>query len=327
MRYFVTGATGFIGGVLARQLVQRGHSVVALARDSAKAADLVSLGAEIHKGDITDKASLVAPMRGADGVFHVAGWYKIGVHDGSAGQAINVDGTRNVLEVMRDLAIPRGVYTSTLAINSDTHGEIVDESYEFVGRHISEYDRTKAEAHRIAERMIRDGLPLIIVMPGMVLGPGDTSSLRETLIDYLKRRLPLVPARQAMSWAHVDDIVEGHILAMEKGRIGETYIIAGETHTLAGALDMAEELTGIPAPKLRPSPAMMRMMAGVMGVIDHVIPLEGQFSPEMLRVIGGVTYTGSNAKAKRELGYNPRPLRVALKETLDHELGLMQKPS
>lgn len=323
MRYLVTGATGFIGGKLARELVRRGHQVVTVARDSAKAADLAALGVTVYKGDITEKSTLIEPMRGVDGVFHVAGWYKIGVRDSSAGQAINVEGTRNMLEVMRDLGIPKGVYTSTLAINSDTHGKVVDETYEFHGQHISAYDRTKAEAHEIAEAMIRAGLPLVIVMPGMVIGPDDTSSMRDTLIQYLLGKLPMIPAGQTFAWAHVDDIVEGHILAMDKGKIGESYIIAGEVHPLTEAMDMAERITGVPAPKMRPAPGMMRLMAGIMGVIGKIVPVEGQYSPEMLRVVSGVTYIGSNAKAKRELGYNPRPLEVALKETLEHERRLL----
>lgn len=325
MRYFVTGATGFIGGKLALELIRRGHQVVTVARSPAKAGALVAAGVEVFKGDITDKSTLAAPMQNADGVFHVAGWYKVGLRDSSEGQAINVEGTRSVLEVMRDLRIKKGVYTSTLAVNSDTRGQIVDETYHFHGTHLSEYDRTKAEAHAAADSMIRAGLPLVIVMPGMVIGPDDTSVMRQTLIDYLNRRLPMIPAGQAMTWAHVDDIVEGHILAMEKGTPGETYIIAGEVHTFTAVMDAAERLTGIPAPRLRPPRIVMQMTAGLMGIIDHFIPLEGQFSPEMLRILAGATYIATNAKARRELGYNPRSMELALRQTLEHEMKLAGK--
>src|SRR5689334_3123939 len=119
--YFVTGATGFIGGEVARQLVQAGHAVVAIARDPARAEHLTKLGVKVSAGDITDRASLRAPMAGVDGVFHLAGWYRVGARDKRPGQRINVEGTRNVLEVMRELGVPRGVYTSTLAVNGDTH--------------------------------------------------------------------------------------------------------------------------------------------------------------------------------------------------------------
>src|SRR5690606_3230957 len=228
MRYFVTGATGFIGGRPARKLGEMAHQVVTIARAPEKAGDLVALGVEVHKGDLTDKESMRAPMTGADGVYHVAAWYKLGERDTSMAQAINVDGTRNVLELMRDLGVPRGVYTSTLAINSDTHGQVVDESYHFEGKHLSEYDRTKWEAHyRVAVPMMQQGPPLVIVMPGLAYGEGDTSSLRQMFIQYLQRKLPLLPQKTALAWAHVDDIVQGHLLAMEKGKPGETYIIAG----------------------------------------------------------------------------------------------------
>jgi nucleoside-diphosphate-sugar epimerase len=330
MRYFVTGATGFIGGVLARELINRGDQVVALARDPAKAGDLAALGVEVHKGDITLKESMRAPMTGVDGVYHVAGWYKIGTRDAGAGQAINVDGTRNVLEVMRELDISKGVYTSTLAINSDTHGRVVDENYVFAGKHISEYDRTKADAHKVAHEFIAAGLPLVIVQPGLVYGPTDFASpIAGTLIQYLQRKLPMVPQGVAYCWGHVDDIVQGHILAMEKGKSGESYIIAGEPKTLIDALGLAEQHTGIPAPKMHPTPGMMHGMAAIMGAVGRVIPLPEMFSGEYLRVAAGATYLGSNAKARRELGYDPRPLADGLPETLDalmHALNI-KKPA
>ena len=165
MKYFLTGATGFIGSHVAQQLAQACHQVVAVVRSPEKAHDLAALGAAIHKGDVTDKESMRAPMSGVDGIFHIAGWYKIGGRDKRAGEQINVQGTRNVLELMRELNIARGVYTSTLAINSDTHGKLVDETYRYDGPHLSEYDRTKWAAHRVAEQFIAGGLPLVVVMP------------------------------------------------------------------------------------------------------------------------------------------------------------------
>lgn len=155
MKYFITGATGFLGGCVARQLVDGGHTVNALVRSPAKAAALQALGIQLFRGDVTDTASLRAPMAGVDGVYHIAGWYKIGARDKTEAQRVNVDGTRNVLEAMRDLGIPKGVYTSTVAIFSDTHGRKPDETYRYEGPHISEYDRTKAIAHRVAEGFIR----------------------------------------------------------------------------------------------------------------------------------------------------------------------------
>src|SRR5262245_41317755 len=118
-RYFVTGATGFIGGELTKQLIGRGHQVVALGRYPEKATLLTTLGVEIHAGDITERESLRRPMQGVDGVFHIAAWYKVGVTEPGA-EAINVGGTRNVLEIARDLGVPRIVYTSTVGVFGDT---------------------------------------------------------------------------------------------------------------------------------------------------------------------------------------------------------------
>src|SRR5438093_1409708 len=155
-KYFVTGATGFIGGRVTRQLVGAGHDVVAIARSSESARDLESIGVDVRRGDITNPDSLRGPMAGVDGVFHIAGWYKIGSKDPSEGERINVAGTRNVLSAMKELRVPKGVYTSTLAVFSDTHGQLVDETYGHRGPWLTEYDRTKWIAHyEIAEPMIR----------------------------------------------------------------------------------------------------------------------------------------------------------------------------
>lgn len=322
MKYFLTGATGFIGGHLAHQLLEAGHEVTALVRNPDKAQDLARLGANLRQGDITDKDSMRTPMRGVDGVFHVAGWYKIGARDKSPGQRVNVDGTRNVLELMKELGIPKGVYTSTLAVNSDTHGKIVDESYRYAGQHLSEYDRTKATAHEIAREMIAGGLPLVIVMPGLTYGPGDTSVMHTTWVNFLNGRLPLVPRETSFNWAHVDDVARGHRLAMEKGEAGETYIIGGEICTLVDTLNLAHEITGKRMPIIV-APSLIQVMAGIMGVVDKIIPVPESYSGEQQRIIAGTTYIASNAKAREELGYNPRPLEEGLKETLRHEMKLL----
>ncbi|HZV78523.1 MAG TPA: NAD-dependent epimerase/dehydratase family protein [Candidatus Binatus sp.] len=322
MRYFVTGATGFVGGAVARQLAQAGHSVVALARDPLRATELAKLGITVAAGDVTDAASLRGPMAGADGVFHIAGWYKIGARDPSAGAAINIEGTRNVLTAMKDLRIPKGVYTSTLAVNGDTHGVLVDESFHTSGGPwLSEYDRTKWVAHyEVAEPMIREGLPLVIVMPGAVYGPNDTSALGETIVMYLRRKLPLAPRGTAFCWGYIDDIAGAHILAMDKGHAGESYIIAGPPYTLIDALAVAERITGIEAPRIHPGPGTMRALAAAIGAAGAIVPLPDMYSAEALRVSAGVTYLGSNAKARNELGYDPRPLEPGLRETLAYDM-------
>jgi nucleoside-diphosphate-sugar epimerase len=324
-KYFVTGATGFIGGEIVKQLIGRGHKVAALVRSPEKAGILKALGVEIHPGDITDRDTLTTPMTGVDGVFHAAAWYKVGVKEPLA-DAINVEGTRNVLQTMRALGIPRGVYTSTVAVFSDTKGAVPDETYRYDGPHLSEYDRTKWIAHyRVAVPTIEEGLPLLIVMPGVVYGPGDTSGMHTALIDLLRGRLPMTPARTAFCWAHVEDTARAHILAMEKGTPGETYIITGPRHTFEYAFDLAASIGRVRSPMFHPGPHVMRAMAATTSLVGRFFTMPPAFTPEALRVLAGTTYFGSNEKAVRELGFAPRPLEEGMAQTLEHAQRLVAR--
>jgi nucleoside-diphosphate-sugar epimerase len=320
MKYFVTGATGFVGGVLARKLHAAGHEVHASVRNLDKAKDLHDIGVKLFKGDVTDKESMREAMKGVDGVFHVAGWYKIGVKDKSNGERVNIQGTRNVMELMQELKIPKGVYTSSLVVNSDTKGEMKDETYHFTGQHLSEYDRTKAVAHEIAKEFIAKGLPLVIVMPGLIYGPGDTSMLHTNIQDFLNEKLPMLPSQTTLCWGYVDDIVLGHILAMEKGKIGESYIIAGEPYKVVDAFKLASQITGKRAPGVV-SYKVMKALSVIVKPFDSFLP--ETYTSEGLREIAGPTYLGDNSKAKRELGYSPRPFREGWGETLRHEMKLL----
>ena len=322
MKYFLTGATGFIGGRVARQLLAAGHEVITLARTPSAAQDLVTLGAKVHAGDITDKESLRIPMTGVDGVFHIAAWYKIGARDMSQAEAINVGGTRNVLEMMKELGIPKGVYTSTLTVFSDTRGQMVDESYQYTGTNfLSEYDRTKWKAHyEVAKPLMQAGLPLIIALPGLIYGPGDTSIIHQGWVNYLLGKLPILPSGTMYCWTHVDDAAQGHLLAMERGKVGESYIIGGPKYSVTEAFTLAEQISGVPAPRLHPAPWMMKAMAAMIGLIGTIFPLPEPYSVESIRSSAGVSYLGSNEKAWRELGYAPRTLEQGLPETLEYEI-------
>ena len=321
MRYFVTGATGFVGGAVARQLLARGHQVVTIARDLGRAAEIERLGVEVSRGDITDKESMREPMRGADGVFHIAAWYKVGADDSHLAEGINVGGTRNVLELMRELDIQKGVYTSTLAVYSDTHGRLVDENYYHAGPWLSEYDRTKWLAHyKVALPMMGEGLPLVIVQPGMIYGPGDRGPAHQLWEQYLRRRLPIVPKGAAYCWGFIDDMAEAHILAMEKGRPGRTYIIAGPPQYLSRMLQMAEETTGVPAPRVRVPPLALKGSARLVAELERFVKLPAFFRAETIRSMAGATYLGSNGRARRELGINPRSIREGLRVTMLWEM-------
>lgn len=324
MRYFLTGATGFIGGRILQQLLQAGHEVHALVRDTSKAGHLLKPGVTLFQGNILNKGTMIQGMKNVDGVFHAAGWYKVGSGRKFEGEMINIQGTRNVLELMKELGIPKGVYTSSLAVFSDTRGKFVNENYRYSGPHLTEYDRTKWVAHyEVAEPMIRQGLPLVIVLPGLVYGPGDTSTVRTTLLQFLSRKLPMVPKGTAFCWSHVDDVAQAHVLAMQKGKIGESYIIAGSAHSFENGLKVAQQITGITPPRIKLAPGIVKTMAGAMGLIEKILPAPESYNAEALRAMAGVTYLGSNAKARLELGYNPRSLEEGLTETLLHELKLI----
>jgi nucleoside-diphosphate-sugar epimerase len=306
MRYFVTGATGFIGGRVVRQLREMGHEVRALVRDPGRAQDLAALGIELHSGDIREASTMRGPMDGVDGVFHIAAWYKLGSDEAAYAQSINVGGTRSVLGLMKQLGIPKGVYTSTVAVFSDTHGQLVDERYRYDGPMLSEYERTKHAAHyKVALPMIAAGLPLVIAMPGVVYGPGDRGPLRDAFIQYLQGRLPLVPKGARYCWGHVDDIARGHVLAMEKGEPGQSYILAGEPYGLIEALDLA---------------APIKAVARVIERLERYVPLPATYRAEALRGSAGVTYLARSDRAHRELGWHSRPLEEGLRETLAHEM-------
>lgn len=319
MRYFLTGATGFIGRHLTRQLVAAGHQVVALVRQPHAAVDLQDLGVELVQGDIVEPATLLGAMDGADGVFHLAAWYKVGARDRSMAEAINVQGTRNVLDAARQAGVPRVVYTSTIAIFSHTGGRVVNESYRHHGPWLSEYERTKAMAHyEVALPMMEAGLPLVIVQPGLVYGPDDTSNVGDVFRDYLRRRLPIIPV-QGGCWAHVADTARGHIQAMERGRVGASYVLGGECLMWRDVLKLAHEITGIRPPRLVLPPAVARLASRLMTPLAAVLPLPQMYHPETLRIAGGTTYWADDALARDEIGWDPRPLRQGMAQTLDAE--------
>jgi nucleoside-diphosphate-sugar epimerase len=265
-------------------------------------------------------------MANANGVFHVAGWYKVGSNARDEAHRVNVEGTRNVLEVMRDLEIPKGVYTSTLAVFSDTHGRLVDEIYFYKGPHLSFYDQTKWDAHyTVALPMMENGLPLVIVQPGLIYGPGDASLMHETLTRFVSGSLMAAPKSTVYCWSHVDDAAKAHILAMEARKPGETYIIAGPPSSLMATLELASEIIGIPMPSLRPNPALARFSAELAALAERVIPIPLFYRSEVLRSSAGVTYMGSNAKARTELGYAPRSLEEGLPPTLEWEMPQLKR--
>ena len=314
----MTGATGFLGGELARQLVSAGHEVVALVRDPARATGLRGAGVELVLGDLDDTAALDRLLEGADGFFHVAGWYKHGRREHETLRRVNVTGTRNALEAAGRAGV-RTVYTSTAAINSDTLGAVRDETYVHHGPWVTEYDRTKAAAHRIAEEIAAAGLPLVIVMPSVIYGPGDTgSTLGQLTRQMMKGRPVLGPKHGGCSWVHVEDVARGHLLAMEKGRPGESYLLAGEQASYGEVLELIAEEAGNRHPILLPN-GVIRVVAAMTEWIERFVPIPQPMTAEAVRS-GMATYFGDSTKARTELGWTPRPVRVGMLQTVRAEL-------
>jgi dihydroflavonol-4-reductase len=317
MKAFVTGGTGFIGQQVIKKLLARQYDVYALARSEASAAKLAELGCTIVPGDITNVESMRQGMDGSDVVFHIAAWYKLGAADWIEVERINVGGTRNVLRLAHELGVPKIIYTSTVAVFGDTQGQLVDESFYQGGPFLTEYDRTKWLAHyKVAVPLIEQGAPIIIVMPGGVYGPGDTSVLAE-MMRLFYRGLPALPAPEmTLTYAHVEDIAEGHLLAMDKGRIGESYILAGPAIPLGEMMDFWSHLTGKRAPLLRIPGRMLRPFAPVMGALEAIFPVPAAFSREATQSLGA-TYMARSDKARAKLGWQTRPLQTGMLETFD----------
>jgi len=261
-------------------------------------------------------------MAKVDGVFHVAGWYQLGGRAADA-ERINVDGTRHVLQTMREAGVAKGVYTSTVAVFGDTRQTLADETYFSPGPFVSEYQRTKWKAHyEVALPQAQTGFPLVIAMPGAVYGPGDRSEMRATLVRLLAGRLPALPTGSHFCWSYVEDTARGLIQCMESGRIGESYLLTGPVHRFEEVMDEASRLAGRPPVLLRLRPRVTRAASAVVAGLEAV-GLRGPFASEGLRMLAGTTWIGSNEKARRELGFNPRPLEDGLRPTIEHELRLL----
>lgn len=315
MQYFVTGATGFLGGHVTARLLEAGHLVTALVGGPEEARAFAEYGVRPHVGSVVDKETLRRAMRGVDGVFHVAG-SRLGFSDRSTAEAVNVEGTRHVFELVRELGIPKVIHTSTLSVFSDTHGVIVDETYRFTGTHLTEYDRMRARAHyQVALPLMQQGVPGVILLPGAIYGPHDSSVMAGLLGRFALGRVMVVSAATAYCWAHVADVAQAHVLAMEFGRLGEQYIVGGEPHTVREVLASAGELIGRTRSPIPLPPWIVRPSASVVRALATVVPA-WRLAADRLRVAAGVTYLGNDAKARTELGFDPRPLSDGLPDVM-----------
>src|SRR5213594_1482490 len=261
MRCFVTGASGFIGANLIHELVARGHQVKALLRPES---DLRGLnGAEFERipGDLSDREKLAAAMRGCDWCFHAAASYHLWLRDYAPMYAANVEGTRNVIEAAAAAGCSRIVYTSTVGCiglpRASSQGALIptDETAPVSEAQMSNhYKRSKWQAEVLARELAAKGAPVVIVNPSAPVGPGDVkpTPTGQVIADFLNRRMPAY-LDTGLNWVHVRDVAVGHILAAEKGRVGERYILgnAQGNWTMKEAFAVLEEITSVPAPRLR----------------------------------------------------------------------------
>jgi dihydroflavonol-4-reductase len=318
VRVFLTGGTGFIGGHVARQLRARGDEVVALVRSPAKAGSLREIGCELVEGDLSSAEAIERGLAGADAAIHAGAVYKVGIpkSEHAAMYEANVRGTERVLDAATAAGVDRIVYVSTCAVFGDTHGEVADEGYRRDTDFPSEYERTKVLAHEAAVDRIAKGAPIVIVQPGGVYGPDDHSEIGNVIEQVRTGKLPARMFPEAgFMFCHVEDIAAGIVLALDKGEIGEAYVLSGDKGTLGELIDRVAAIAGRKPPRFTMPAAVLKLSAPLGPLIG---PLMG-FPPnlgEMIRSTDGVTYWASDAKARRELGFAPRDLDSGLRETV-----------
>jgi dihydroflavonol-4-reductase len=293
--------------------------VVALMRSPEKAGELREQGCELVEGDLGDADAIRRGVEGCDSAFHAAAIYKVGIprSDREPMYDANVRGTERVLDAATDAGVRRIVYVSTVNVFGNTRGRIVDETYERPSDgYLSYYDETKFLSHQVALDRIGKGAPVVIVQPGGVYGPKDHSEIGN-IIDQTKTgklKLRVFP-ELGFNLVYVEDVAEGILLAHDKGKVGESYVLGGQLSTMGDVMDKVAELSGRKPPSLA-MPAALMKLASPLGPI--VGPLLG-FPPnlrESINAANGVTYWASDEKARRELGYSPRDLDTGLRQTL-----------
>jgi nucleoside-diphosphate-sugar epimerase len=321
VKVFLTGGTGFIGGEIARQLRGRGDEVVCLVRTPAKAARLNELGCQLVPGDLADVEAIRKGMEGCDAAIHAAAMYEVGI-PASAREPMreaNVGGTERVLAAALEAKLPKVVYVSTVGVGQ-THGKTVDESFEAPnGPFTSCYEETKWQAHQVAKKLIAEGLPCTIVQPGGVYGPGDESSIGQMLDQFLAGKMPLIPFPElGICLAHVEDTAAGIVLALDKGKPGESYFLSGPATTIRAAIEAVAEVSGKKAPKRAMPTPLLKMMIPIGPLVGKMMGQPPNLR-ELISAADGVTFWATNEKARRELGYEPRGLEDGLRATLEAE--------
>lgn len=321
MTTLVTGATGFVGAAVLRCLAEAGHNVRALVRPTSDRLNLSGVDCQIVTGDLTEPESLKRAVRNCEAVFHVAADYRIWVPDREKMNRVNVQGTIDLILAAAAAGVSRIVYTSSVATlrlrddglpaDEESHAELSDM--------IGAYKQSKFLAEREVKRLVADaGIPVIIVQPTAPFGPGDVkpTPTGRFVVEAGAGRMPAY-VNTGLNVVHVDDVADGHLLAYEKGAIGESYILGGENRTLQWILETVAELTGQRPPRIRLPHWFLTPIAYIW---EGVTRIRGSGEPMMtvdsVRMSRKLMYF-SIEKARRELGYSPRPAIEALRDEIE----------
>jgi dihydroflavonol-4-reductase len=313
----VTGGTGFIGSRVVKRLRERGDEVVVLARSPEKAA---GLDAEVVQGDLGDADAIKRGVQGCQAVFHIAADYRVGMDPSKQASMrdANVGGTERVLDAASDAGVERIVYVSTINVFGNTNGQTVDESYrrDEANGFVSTYDETKYRAHLIAEQRAAQGAPIVIVQPGSVYGPGDHALVGQMIEQASTGKMPAKAFPElGLNMVYVDDVADGIMLAYDKGKAGESYVLGGELSTQGELIDKAAAIGGKKPPRMTVPPLLLKAMIPVSRWVGPMMDLPPNFR-EMISAAHNVTYWAKDDKARTELGYSPRDLETGLRETI-----------
>jgi dihydroflavonol-4-reductase len=316
----VTGSSGFVGSAVARALAARGAKLRLLVRGSSPRTNVDGLGAEVAVGDMRDRTAVDAAMRGCRYLFHVAADYRLWARDPEEIVRNNLTGSGTVMTAALAAGVERIVYTSsvaTLGLNPD--GTPADETSPLAeSQAIGAYKRSKVVAERLVERMAAEaGLPAVIVSPSTPIGPRDVrpTPTGRIIVEAVQGRVPAF-VDTGLNLVHVDDVAAGHIAALEKGRIGERYILGGQDASLQQMLIVLAELTGRAAPRVKLPVGPLFPLAELAEGFGRLTGKEPFLTKDSLKMARHHMYFTS-AKAERELGYVARPYREALAEAID----------